>query len=256
VVSLVRALGSDILCTQEGLAGQLEELSRELDGMDRCGVCRNPEKPDEHSAIFFRKDRFSLVENGDFWLSETPDVPGSVGWDASMTRLSTWVLLADAQGPAPGRRARKLLVVNSHFDHKGAEARKNSAVLVAARAQEIALRTGADAVAITGDFNAEKIVSDTASSYARFRDAGFVDVFALAARADLGSCAGSTFHAFKGPAEANNPETWGVARTDVDTSTLGGATAMHIDWIMLRKWDPLTVLSASVHTAPIPSSGR
>lgn len=82
IASLIRFHGFEIFGTQEGYLPQLEDLRRKLPGYEYIGVGRDDGKDaGEHSAIFYRTDLFELLDKGDFWLSETPDVPGK-GWDA------------------------------------------------------------------------------------------------------------------------------------------------------------------------------
>lgn len=83
----------------------------------------------EYSAIFYLKDKYSVVDSGTFWLSETPEEV-SFGWDAACRRVCTWVVLEDK---ATGQ---KYAHINSHFDHVGIEARKNSVELIINKAKE------------------------------------------------------------------------------------------------------------------------
>ena len=83
----------------------------------------------EYSAIFYLKDKYSVVDSGTFWLSETPDEV-SFGWDAACRRVCTWVVLEDK---ATGQQYAH---INSHFDHVGVEARKNSVELIINKAKE------------------------------------------------------------------------------------------------------------------------
>lgn len=145
VASLIQFHKFDILGTQEGLENQLADLSATLPGYERYGVGRdNGKEAGEHSAIFYRKDRFELADKGDFWLSETPEKP-SKGWDAKCcNRLCSWVKLND-------RLAKKdLWVFNVHYDHQGKLARQESSRLLMIKVKAIA---GKGNVIITGDFN-------------------------------------------------------------------------------------------------------
>jgi len=99
------------------------------------------------AALFFRRDRFEVVASGHFWLSPTPDAVGSRGWDAALPRIASWVRLADRTAPG----AAPLLFVNTHFDHRGATARLESARLVS---QRVATLARGGPVIVTGDFNA------------------------------------------------------------------------------------------------------
>lgn len=142
----------DIFGTQEGFKQQLDGLQSAMPGYTYIGSGRDDGKDKgEHSAIFYRTDRFELIDNGDFWLSETPDIP-SLGWDAACRRICTW---GKFRHKASGR---EFLFFNLHMDHIGKTARIESAKLVKAKMDEIG--TGLPTF-LTGDFN----VDQTHSSY-------------------------------------------------------------------------------------------
>ncbi len=137
----------DILCLQEVLKSQMDELEAFLSDYRWSGAGRNDGiEKGEYVPIFFKKDRFVLVDEGRFWLSESPDVPGSMGWDAACTRMVSWVKLNEA------RSGNEYFVFNTHFDHIGEEARMNSARLLTDSILSIA---GPGPVIITGDLNAD-----------------------------------------------------------------------------------------------------
>ena len=82
MAKLIQYHSFDIFGTQEGYIRQLEDMKAALPGYEYIGVGRNDGKEaGEHSAIFYRTDKFDLIKKGDFWLSETPDT-ASIGWDA------------------------------------------------------------------------------------------------------------------------------------------------------------------------------
>lgn len=145
VSNLIRFHEFDILGIQEGLKNQLDDISAALPEYARYGKGRDDGKDaGEHSAIFYKKDRFNLLKTGDFWLSETPDKPGK-GWDATCcNRICSWVYLEDKQ------TQKKLYAFNVHFDHQGVVARKESSKLILAKIKEIAGQTPA---LLTGDLN-------------------------------------------------------------------------------------------------------
>src|SRR5690606_8318121 len=98
----------------------------------------------EHSAIFYKKDEFKLLDKGDFWLSETPDKP-SLGWDATCcNRICSWVYLKHKKSK------KKFYFFNVHFDHQGVIARVESSKLILQKIKEIAK---GKPVVLTGDFN-------------------------------------------------------------------------------------------------------
>lgn len=144
VKALIRYHEFDIVGTQEGLAGQVADLAT-MEEFDHVGVGRDDGKQaGEHSAIFFRKSRFALLDKGDFWLSETPDRP-SLGWDATCChRIVSWARLRER---ASGR---VLYVFSAHFDHEGVVARRASADLLLRKIAEIS--RGEPAICM-GDFN-------------------------------------------------------------------------------------------------------
>lgn len=144
VAALVRYHGFDILGTQEALHQQLEDLSAALPGFARHGIGRDDGRQGgEHSAVFYRRERFELLAGGDFWLSQTPDRPGP-GWDASLHRICSWVQLRDRFS------GKSFHVFNAHYDHRGLQARIESSRLVLRKLREIA---GEGPAIFMGDLN-------------------------------------------------------------------------------------------------------
>jgi endonuclease/exonuclease/phosphatase family metal-dependent hydrolase len=145
VSNLIRFHGFDILGIQEGLKNQLDDISAALPEYALYGKGRDDGKDaGEHSAIFYKKDRFKLVKSGDFWLSETPDKPGK-GWDATCcNRICSWVFLEDL------KTKKQFYAFNVHYDHQGVVARQESSKLILKKINEIA---GNVPVLLTGDFN-------------------------------------------------------------------------------------------------------
>ncbi len=147
LVKLIRKVDPDILGTQEVLIDQLKDLKKALNDYGSFGVGRNNGKhAGEHSVIFFKKEKYEQVKGGNFWLSETPDIPGSKSWDAVLTRICSWVELKDKVTGS------LFFVFNTHFDHKGKQARRNSAALLR---QTIDSLSGNNPVIVTGDLNLE-----------------------------------------------------------------------------------------------------
>lgn len=146
VVDLIDFYRFDLLGTQEGYEAQLLDIGQ-LPGMERIGVGRDDGmSAGEHSAIFYRSDRFELLEQGDFWLSETPEVP-SHGWDASdCLRICSWGHFRERQS------GKTLYHFNVHYDHEGREARLRSSLLLLSRIRPLLER--GETVILTGDFNA------------------------------------------------------------------------------------------------------
>jgi len=145
VFDLIRKYDPDILGVQEAIHHQLLDLLKNLPQYDYVGVGRDDGKTKgEFSAILYKKERFSLLKQGTFWLSETPNVPGSKSWDAAITRVASWAKLKDK------KTNKEFLSINTHFDHIGNEARRRSANLLKQKANELAKDLP---VIITGDFN-------------------------------------------------------------------------------------------------------
>ena len=159
VASTIRFNQVDLLGVQEALKDQVLQLDSLLTDFDWVGVGRDDgQEQGEFSPIFYRRNRYELVDQGTFWLSETPDVPGSKDWDAAITRIATWARFKDLQADTD------VLLVNTHFDHRGEIARERSAALIVQKAQEIA---GPLPIVITGDFN----FTESAPGYANLTEA-------------------------------------------------------------------------------------
>lgn len=143
VKALVKFHDADILCVQEALADQFDDLL-ENSNFDFVGVGRDDGKrKGEFSAVFFDKTRFTKKDGGTFWLSETPNV-SSKGWDAALPRVCSWVKLYDKINK------KEFIVFNTHYDHVGVKARIESAKLIKQKIQEIAPKLP---VVYTGDLN-------------------------------------------------------------------------------------------------------
>ncbi|HEX8524813.1 MAG TPA: endonuclease/exonuclease/phosphatase family protein [Tepidisphaeraceae bacterium] len=144
----IEAFDPDLLGLQEVLPVQRDQVrERFAKAYEYLGVGRDDGKEKgEAASVVFRRERFEKGNDGHFWLSPTPEVAGSKGWDADLPRIVTWVELKDRK--AEGKR---LFFFNTHFDHKGAGARLESATLVRKKINEIANNAP---VIMTGDFNA------------------------------------------------------------------------------------------------------
>lgn len=143
---LLRFHEAGIFGLQEALYGQITDIEKALPEYGWFGVGRDDGKQGgEFSPIFYKKSEFILIDNGTYWLSETPDVP-SKGWDAALNRVLTW---GHFQSKVTGKQ---FLVFNTHFDHVGKEARKNSAALIWQKAREMTNDKKLPVI-ITGDFN-------------------------------------------------------------------------------------------------------
>lgn len=143
---LVWSSGVDLLGTQELLRNQLEDFLARLPEYGYIGVGREDGRTaGEYSAVLYLKERFLPVNSGNFWLSQSPEVPGSRGWDAACERIVTWGIFRERESGL------KLAFFNTHFDHVGQEARRQSARLLLDKIKELA---GNLPVIVSGDFNA------------------------------------------------------------------------------------------------------
>ena len=135
----------DIFGTQEGFKHQLDGIL-EVDKFDYVGVGRDDGKDaGEHSAIIYDKIRFNVLEKGNFWYAENPEVPGK-GWDATCcNRICSWAKFKDKVSN------KEFYFFNSHYDHQGRVARLESSKLLLERMKKIA---GNSTFFCTGDFNA------------------------------------------------------------------------------------------------------
>lgn len=145
VFSIIRLYKPDILGLQEPLPNQISEINNEFRNFSWYGVGRDDGKEKgEFNPIFFNTVRFERLNSGTFWLSETPEVPGSKSWYAILPRICSWVKLKDKFS------GDSLFAFNTHFDHGGDASRNESAHLLLNKIVEIA---GTVPVVITGDFN-------------------------------------------------------------------------------------------------------
>jgi endonuclease/exonuclease/phosphatase family metal-dependent hydrolase len=164
--------GPDLIGFQEVLHNQLIDIQHCLDGFAFVGVGRaDGLTAGEYSPVFFRLNRFELLDSGTSWLSETPERPGSVGWDAALERIVSWAKLIDRQS------GDTILVFNTHFDHVGQKAREHSAALIIELSQKLA---ALNPVIIMGDFNA----TPENPVYHHFIASGFGDTRTMASKTD------------------------------------------------------------------------
>jgi len=146
VGAMLRYYEPDILGMQEVLHNQLENIRAMLPQYDFVGVGRADGKEDgEYSPIFYKKEKYLLFRSGTFGLSEQPDQIGLKGWDAACERIVTWAILRDRESE------QEIAVFNTHFDHIGQVARRESSKLLLNLIEELAV--GDRPVIVTGDFN-------------------------------------------------------------------------------------------------------
>ena len=180
---LVAFTAFDIFGAQEVCHDQLEDMLARLPEYDYIGVARDDGKTEgEYSPVFYRRDRFELLDSGTFWLSETPEEV-SFGWDAACRRVCSWGYFKDKQ------TKKKFWCFNTHMDHKGKAARVEGAKLVISKIKQMC-GDGAKVI-LTGDFN----VPQESPAYNTFAQSGLLqDAYILA---PIKHAPAGTFNNFK-----------------------------------------------------------
>jgi len=180
----------DVMGTQEGHYYQIKDMGEELEPYDWIGLGRAGGSKDEFMAIFYKKDRLEPVAFDHFWLSDTPDVVGSVTWGHNNIRMVTWVQFKDK---ATGS---EFIHWNTHFDVNSAEARMKSARLLTRRIKDSDAEIPS---VVTGDFNEP---SERAVYEAMLEDGLLKDAWECAENR-VGEGVG-TWHGWKGLADNNS----------------------------------------------------
>lgn len=148
VANLIKYHQFEIFGIQEAFIEQVKDLQDRLPDFQSVGVGRDDgAAKGEHSSIFYNKNRFEAKKSGTFWLSATDTKQPNKGWDAALPRICTWAVLKDKKS------GKSFIFMNTHFDHVGIEARKESAKLILAKAKELA---GNLPLILTGDFNVDE----------------------------------------------------------------------------------------------------
>lgn len=148
----------------ESLAAEMTEYSH-VEKYREDGIALG-----ESSAIFYKTDKYELVDSGHFWLSQTPDEP-SFGWDAACQRITSWVILKNKETGFTYAH------FNTHLDHVGSQAPAESVALISAKIAEIAPDIP---VVLTGDFN----FREGSANYENILKCGLSDTKYLAEKYD------------------------------------------------------------------------
>ena len=173
---------TDIAGVQEALPEQLGDLDRLLPQYGRFGAGRDADRSGEHSAVLYRRERFDLLRHDTFWLSQSPHIPGSKGWDAGYPRIVSWGELRDRS------TGKTFFLFNTHLDDAGEVARREGTRLLLSRIDSIA---GGAPVIVTGDFNAVP----ASEPYRLVTGAGFRDALTVSATPHRGP--DSTWNGFR-----------------------------------------------------------
>jgi endonuclease/exonuclease/phosphatase family metal-dependent hydrolase len=147
IINMIRFHEMDIFGIQEGLHHQVTDLEEGLPEFAYLGVGRDDgAEKGEYTAIFYKKEKYKVLDSDTFWLSEDTTQPNK-GWDAQLPRICTWARFEEVE------TGKQFFVFNTHFDHVGVQARINSAALIIDKAKEVA---GDSTVFLTGDFNIDQ----------------------------------------------------------------------------------------------------
>ena len=196
VVETIRMFDPDLLGLQEVHGFQAEFLKEHLPEYGYFGVAREADlTTGEYVPVMYKRDRFELVDEGYFWLSETPEVPGSKSWDSALPRLATWILIKDRKSGNA-----RMIFGNTHFDHRGKVARLESAKLIRTRIDSVLPDIP---VIVTGDFNTHEKLEPYAELVTSNGDSGapLIDTYRVI-HPQVRDLEG-TFSAFSGNRERN-----------------------------------------------------
>ena len=180
ICTLINKYSPDSLGVQEADINWVGRLTATLTDYANVGTYRDDGISEgESNNIFYKKDKYELVDSGDFWLSETPDVP-SKDWDSACYRICTYAVLKDKETGFVYAH------FNTHFDHVSDVAQAESVALVSAKIAEIAPDIP---VVLTGDFN----FNETVEHYENVLSCGLQNTKYLAEDYDLGA----TYNGYK-----------------------------------------------------------
>lgn len=206
--ALIAREAPDVIGTQEGLYPQLRELAAGLPDYEWIGLGRAGGSQDEFCAIFYRRDRFEPVAFDHLWLSDTPEVVGSITWGHRFRRMATWVRLRER---ATGR---VFEIWNAHFDHEVEEARQKSATLLGGRIAKVDAKLP---LLLVGDFNC--LAANSRAHEIFTKEAGLTDTWDAAPQrtnADL-----NTFNNFETPKRDGERIDWILARRPAAVEAAG-----------------------------------
>ncbi len=207
VRQVIRKEQADIIGTQEAVYQQVKDVANDLPNYKWIGQGREGGNEGEFMSIFYNENRFTPLEYDHFWLSDTPDVVGSISWGNTIPRMVTWVKFLDTKSNE------EFYFVNTHFDHMSEKAREKSAELISERVKEFDQDLP---ILLTGDFNAGP---DSVPHDILLNEGGFVDTFTAAGKTinkELG-----TFNGYDDPTGggADNRIDWILSKGNVTIDT-------------------------------------
>lgn len=191
VIRHLEESGADVIGLQEVLPGQLEALRKGLPGFDVFARGRERDgRTGEAVPILWRRDRWRLDESAatHFWLSESPDVPGSMSWNTACTRMVTVVRLVPVDADASRT---PIWIFNVHLDHRSAEARLNGMRLLRKRLAAMTAAHPNEPVVVMGDFNTPPDSPPIAALSGPGDEGGFVDAWAVVADREANAARGT-----------------------------------------------------------------
>jgi len=245
VVEMLSRYNPDIIASQELIAQQVTYLGDHLSGYEFEGCCRLGSDADEYCAIFYKKDKFDVVDGDTVWLSETPEEPASIGWDAMYPRIATWSVFKFKSTGA------LVTVISTHFDHQGIEARKRSAGLLKNMVKRLQEAFPESPVMLCGDFNSIKADNEVYRTLTTGEGA-LVDAWDTAAEREDGGWKRSTMHKFKGTEFDGCMGDGTVELCRIDEPTIMPTASNgkeHIDWILYTN-----AKAGQVNVKPLKSS--
>lgn len=212
---MIERIAPDVIGTQELHKRQGDDIVRLLPAYGWIGIDRRGGHDDEHMGLFYRRDRLNLIEFGNFWLSDTPDVPGSITWEHPLPRMATWALFETKADK------RRFYVFNTHFPYRAEDedARMKGALMLRER---IGALPADIPVVLTGDFNTTPDSQVHAALTERLTDVR------IAAPSRVGP--DDTFHNFTGKADRR------------------------IDWILTRGLKVREASTVTDHRGPLQTS--
>ena len=149
IADMINHYTPDIIGTQEGFAHQLLDLHRLIPNYQSVGCDRTGTGKDEHCAIFYHTQRLKCIDKGDFFLSNTPQIPGSISlnWGNPLPRMVSWAVFTLAG------QSKTITCLNTHLDYKSAKARELGVELIRDRINQFSPEN--TYLFLTGDFNTE-----------------------------------------------------------------------------------------------------
>ena len=180
MVRTIRENQFELIGTQETLKGPIDDLCESLK-FAAIGSGRDRHRGDEHNSIFYDPDRFSIISQETFWLSDDPEKPGSVAWDTALPRICTWALMLDR------KTNKRFVIANTHLDNRSAIARVMGVNLILSRLAPMIDRYP---FILTGDFNSTIDDMPARSILNRLRDSRTVS------ETDHYGAGDETFHDF------------------------------------------------------------